>query len=208
MAKPLILPIWQFFDENGDPLAGGQLFTYVAGTSTPAAVYTDSSGSTPHTNPVELDGAGRAEIWLSESTSYKFVLKDADGNLIDDADNVTAPGGTNDEAQSAWTEHEITDGQSATDLTGETIDFTSFSSAVYDAEITRGMTRFANVNLAFQNVNGTPRVRTGMYIGDNPGVTFTLVQVSGQTYKIQAAASSGPGDGTIKLRRYLVPVSS
>ncbi|MCA3505040.1 MAG: hypothetical protein IOD05_17670 [Rhodobacter sp.] len=66
----------QFFDNNGNPLAGGKLWTYQAGTTTPQAVYTASDGSTPHTNPIILDAYGRPpeEIWLTQGQAYKFVL--------------------------------------------------------------------------------------------------------------------------------------
>ena len=50
---------WQFFTDSGDPLSGGKLFTYAAGTTTPLTTYTSSSGSTPNTNPIILNAAGR-----------------------------------------------------------------------------------------------------------------------------------------------------
>lgn len=67
---------WQFFDNNGVPLAGGKLFVYGAGTTTKSTTYTTSAGSTPNTNPIVLDAAGRVsnEIWLTTGSSYKFVL--------------------------------------------------------------------------------------------------------------------------------------
>ena len=69
----------QFFDNNGNPLSGGKLYTYSAGTTTPQATYTSSSGAAFHTNPIVLDSAGRvpgsSEIWLSDGQVYKFVLK-------------------------------------------------------------------------------------------------------------------------------------
>ena len=68
----------QFFDNNGIPLAGGKIYTYEAGTSTPLATYTSSTGNTTHTNPIILDSAGRVpsggEIWNALQL-YKFVLK-------------------------------------------------------------------------------------------------------------------------------------
>lgn len=80
----------QFLDNNGDPLAAGQVFTYAGGTSTPLATYTDSSGGTPNTNPVILDGAGRASIWLGAS-AYRIVVETAGGVIVRTVDNVTAP---------------------------------------------------------------------------------------------------------------------
>jgi hypothetical protein len=71
--SPLVLQ--RFFDSNGAPLAAGQLFTYLAGTSTPATTYTDSTGSTPNTNPIILDAAGQANVWLDPNVTYKFVLQ-------------------------------------------------------------------------------------------------------------------------------------
>ena len=58
---------WQFFDNSGVPLAGGLLYSYEAGTTTPAPTYTTSAGTIAHTNPIVLDAAGRPpqEIWLS-----------------------------------------------------------------------------------------------------------------------------------------------
>ena len=49
----------QFFDNNGNPLSGGKLYTYAAGTTTPQATYASAAGSTLNTNPIILDAAGR-----------------------------------------------------------------------------------------------------------------------------------------------------
>lgn len=81
----------QFFDNNGVILSGGKLFTYVAGTTTPEATYTSSSGGTAHTNPIILDSAGRVpggEIWLTDGVTYKFVLQTSANVLIGTYDNI------------------------------------------------------------------------------------------------------------------------
>lgn len=80
----------QFFDDNGFPLSGGLVYTYEAGTTTPAATYTDNSGGTANTNPIVLDAAGRtpAEIWLDSETTYKFVVADSDDVLIGTYDDI------------------------------------------------------------------------------------------------------------------------
>ena len=83
----------QFFDNSGIPLAGGLVYTYTAGTTTPKVAYTTSSGSTPHTNPIVLDSAGRVpsggEIWLTDNAAYKFVLKTSTATTIGTYDNIT-----------------------------------------------------------------------------------------------------------------------
>lgn len=84
---------WQFFDNNGIILSGGKIYSYEAGTTTPAPTYTDSTGGTPHANPIVLNSAGRVatgEIWQPAGSSYKYVLETSAGVLIGTFDNVSA----------------------------------------------------------------------------------------------------------------------
>jgi hypothetical protein len=82
----------QFFDNNGNPLTGGKLYTYSAGTTTPLAAYTTNSGAIAHTNPIILDSAGRVpsggEIWLTLGFGYKFVLTTSADVVIATYDNI------------------------------------------------------------------------------------------------------------------------
>jgi microcystin-dependent protein len=80
----------QFIDAAGIPLAGGFLYTYEAGTTTPQATYTDSTAATANSNPIVLDSRGEANIWLS-SANYKFKLTNAEGTEIWTVDNIAAP---------------------------------------------------------------------------------------------------------------------
>jgi len=82
------VPKLQFFDANGDPLVGGKLYTYAAGTTTPLATYTDSTGATPNTNPIILDSRGEANVWLT-AVAYKFELKTSADALIWTVDNIS-----------------------------------------------------------------------------------------------------------------------
>jgi len=88
MATISPVPFLQFVDANGAPLAGGKLYTYEAGTTTPLATYTTYAGTTPNANPVILDSAGRASVWLGVG-SYKFVLKDSADVLSYTTDNIS-----------------------------------------------------------------------------------------------------------------------
>jgi len=83
-------PKTAFVDAAGEPLVGGMLYTYIAGTSTLQATYTDSTAATANTNPIVLDSRGEANVWLGGAI-YKFVLKDADDALIWTVDNISAP---------------------------------------------------------------------------------------------------------------------
>jgi hypothetical protein len=81
----------QLFTNDGVPLAGGLIYTYSAGTSTPASVYTSSLGNIAHSNPIVLDSSGRVpsgEIWMTDNIAYKFVVKDATFVLIGTYDNL------------------------------------------------------------------------------------------------------------------------
>lgn len=80
----------QFLDATGAPLVGGLLYTYAAGTTTPQACYTDSTGSQANTNPVVLDARGEANIWLASAT-YKFRLCAADNTELWTVDYISAP---------------------------------------------------------------------------------------------------------------------
>ena len=73
----LFYPKFRAFTATGTPLVGGKLYSYTTGTDTPKDTYSDSAGSVANTNPVVLDAAGEATVYLNGQ--YKLVLKDADG---------------------------------------------------------------------------------------------------------------------------------
>ena len=84
-------PKQQIFGTDDLPLVGGKIYTYAGGTSTPIATYTDSTANTANTNPIILDSYGQANIWLINTTTYKFVVKDADDVLLYTVDNISIP---------------------------------------------------------------------------------------------------------------------
>jgi hypothetical protein len=90
----------QFFDNNGAVLAGGLLYTYAAGTTTPLASYTDSTGGVANANPIVLDAAGRISggTWLVSGSLYKLVLKTSAGVTLGTWDNISGYGATTAQA--------------------------------------------------------------------------------------------------------------
>ena len=81
---------WQFFDNDGDILSGGKIYTYDAGTTTPAATYTSALGDVANSFPITLDSAGRPseEIWLEEGKNYRFDIADSNNVVIRSYDDV------------------------------------------------------------------------------------------------------------------------
>lgn len=74
-ATGLLLPLQQFFSNNGEPAAGYFLYTYIAGGDTPLTTFSESTLSVANTNPIELDSSGRCVIYTSPTPALKLILK-------------------------------------------------------------------------------------------------------------------------------------
>lgn len=87
----------QFLDRNGNPLSGGKLYTYKAGTSNERIATYKTIGGTiaenTNTNPIILDSAGVARLVIEKDKAYKFVLYDRKNNFLYEWDNVDSGGG-------------------------------------------------------------------------------------------------------------------
>jgi len=79
-----------FLGTTGLPLAGGKLYTYQAGSSTPLASYTTIDGTIANSNPIILGSDGKLpeELWLTYGYNYKLVLRDSADVLIYTYDNI------------------------------------------------------------------------------------------------------------------------
>lgn len=79
MSNAYLSPILQDaqFNDDGTFLAGGLIWFYEAGTSTPLLAYTTPVADTAWTNPIQLNARGETggEIWLTAGSSYKMVLE-------------------------------------------------------------------------------------------------------------------------------------
>jgi hypothetical protein len=92
-------------DANGAPLVAGKIYTYLAGTSTPAATYTSSAGVTQQSNPIILNSLGMTDsaVWLGAGVSMKLIVKDSADVTMRTIDNVLGindPSGVT--AQDQW----------------------------------------------------------------------------------------------------------
>lgn len=100
-------PMWlvQLFDNYGEELNGGTVESYAGGTSTPKATYTSATGLVANANPVVLDAAGRADIWLTPNEAYKFIIKNAAGLTIETVDGIVALSTDGDEGPADYLVH-------------------------------------------------------------------------------------------------------
>lgn len=78
----------QFFNDLGQPLSGGKLYSFTAGSTTiPKPLYLNSVLSIAAPNPLVLNASGRPQKYYMEVGGYNLVLKDSVGNLVDSWDN-------------------------------------------------------------------------------------------------------------------------
>ena len=167
----------QFFDNDGNVLSGGKIYTYVAGTSTPTFTYTTAAGDIAHSNPIILDSAGRVpsgEIWLTDGVLYKFVLKDSGDALIATYDNIS---GINSNAVAYTNQQEIitaTAGQTVFDLTITYAPGTNSLSVFVD-----GVNQYGpGAQYAYTETDGnTITFNSGLHVGAK--VKFTSTQQQG-----------------------------
>lgn len=106
-------PIWngqQFFDDNGDPLSGGKIFQYEAGSfSVQRTTYSDAAGTVANTNPIVLDSSGRinTELYLENGLAYNLVLTLPNGTTVkayvDNVIGVQSTAGGNQLTTAIWT---------------------------------------------------------------------------------------------------------
>ena len=153
-------PKVQFFDDNGDPLSGGKIYSYEAGTSTPKATYSEATGTTENANPVILDSRGEAAIYLSGA--YKLILKDSDDVQIWSMDNVSLMPYTTVE-QSEWVDQALTltyssatvftvpGDETATFLVGRRVKATVSAGTVYGVIKTSAYTTLTTVTLVMDS---------------------------------------------------------
>ena len=133
---------FQFLDGNGNPLTAGKLYTYIAGTTTPLTTYTTAAETTPNTNPIILDSAGRADIFLTAGSAYKFVLANA-GNVTQyTVDNITSAGTMSTQNASAVT------------ITGGTISGVTITGPI-TGDVTGNLTGNVTGNLTGNVTGGT-----------------------------------------------------
>lgn len=88
MSLQITSPYIKVQDSNGNPYVGASLYVYNAGTTTPAAIYSDAGLSVALANPLTSDAAGNFPRAYIAVGTYKLRAQTAAGVLIWTEDNI------------------------------------------------------------------------------------------------------------------------
>lgn len=192
----------QLFSNQGVVLAGGKIYTYLAGTTTPQNTYTDSTGATPNANPIILDSAGRVTtaIYLTSGVQYKFAVTDsADASVgppldyISGVNDFTAP--TQDQWQAtgmtptyiSGTQFSVSGNQTATFTVGRRTKIAVTAGTVYGtvsaSSFGTGITTVTVVNDSTSLDSGISTVSVGLLTPTNQSAdAFAVAYHDEETY--------------------------
>ena len=213
MATGYLLPIstiLQFFTDQGVVLAGGKIYTYVAGTTTPVATYTSSSLSVLQANPIILQSNGRmaSPVWVPGGVIVKMVLQDSSGNVIsggtiDNLSGINDPSGLTGSTIGSLL-YPITAQETAASVTPTNYTYPSLNILRYGADPTGNTDSSNAINSAIAVAELTSGYST-LYTGQNtygaivtipPGTYKTTVPIV--LYQGVSLVGSGSGNTIIK----------
>lgn len=76
-------------DTNDDPVSGALVYVYRTGTTTDETVYSDSAGTTPHSQPITCDGSGVIpQIFYSGGNELRVLATTSGGSTVFDRDPI------------------------------------------------------------------------------------------------------------------------
>lgn len=164
-ATPVI--VHQFFDDAGNPLAGGKVYTYDSGTTTPKTTYTDKAGTVPNSNPIILDSAGCCNLWIGTG-EYTIREETSSGALVRTRDHVT---GVDSIGNLAADLADTTSASKGSGLVGFSV-LLSYAAGTVGAAL---KSLFATVAaLPWANLTGKPTTKAGYGIVDMPAYSDFL----------------------------------
>lgn len=209
-AAPPLHPV--FVDNNGQPLSGGKLYSYAAGTTSPLATFTDATGNFTNLNPIQLDSTGSpsngtapTQIWLS-NLAYKFCAYDVSNVQQWCVDNITTPFSLLN-LSNTWAQTQIMPQIFLTSLDNQITTGSSGNSTILDFPPSVGIVlhfptitdtmvgrtttdTLLNKNLTVPQINSVP-------INNSPGTYFNLPNASPSGTAINDLTILSGGTGTV-----------
>lgn len=192
-------PFWRFLDANGDPVAGGYLEFYLAGSSTPLSVYSDAGltsalGTTVYCDsgghPVASSGSStKVTIWTG-TTDYKVVGKTSSGTTLGTLDNFPGAADTSNYAVTSARPIGNTVAKASTTWSASTTDG---SGTLYNANVAGGS---QVVTLPSAVTAGNGYILGIRHDGQGSSNTVTYQTVGGQAIK-EGHASASVAAGTL-----------
>lgn len=202
MATNLPDPIFDIYDADGNPISGGSADFYLTGTTTPAIVYADNALTTPRTQPVPSDSAGRFPVmYLDSSVLYRMKVFDAHGVLIRDIDplNPSQTVGVAAIADGAITTAKLADGAvTAVKIADGNISLAKLSSMAEATII--GRHAGAGTGAAEALTGAQVATLAGAATVDGVGLNANILHLTGLTTPL-SLAQGGTGAATVALAR-------
>ena len=185
----------QWFDSNGDPLAGGFIHTYEAGTTTNKATYQDDGGITNHENPIELDASGYmpADAW-GTTGAYKIKRTNSLGGDAKTYDDIVGINDTAETAASEW----IASGLTPTYASATTFTFAGDQTTIFHSG--RRLKLTDNSGTIYATVSSSsyadPTTTVTVIVDSSGSITSPLTAVQ---YGLVAATNSSQPKSPIRL---------
>lgn len=145
-------PQLQFYS-GGVIAAGGSLYVYQTGTTTPVTIYSDAGLTTPITNPIVLDTNGEAKFYVGPTINLRLDSYNINGVFIQTLDPVYVLGGTGAGPEATLASNSTTDLGSTNVTTVKVTGTTTITSFGYSAATSNPIyfVRFAGALTLTQN---------------------------------------------------------
>lgn len=183
----------QIVDANGDPLVGGTISTFLAGTSTAETTYTDDTGGTQQGVVMTLNSLGyptNGPVWMLGGVPLKFIIKNAAGvtqSTFDDVSGIGDTASTTDQWQLYGaaptyidaTSFSVAGDQTNTFQVGRRLKTTNSGGTIYStitASVYGALTTVTVVNDSGVLDAGLSQVSYGLLSAVNPSVPSTYAK--------------------------------
>lgn len=199
----------RFVDSDGNALAGGKVWSYAAGTTTPKATYTDETAAAANTNPIILNANGEADIWLA-SSYYKLVVMDSSDAVQYTVDRVSSVGASVDDGTYASGQIELPNNISTfTEIPGLILDTTVGKTYSIFFDVTRFVTgselrQSGQIQFNYNSVT-TAWDMIPLLQGDDAGFDVTAEAFVGvQQFKVKYKTTNVVGSSYLGTLKYKV----